>query len=244
MELKLRRKGEFVLVDEFPRESVPKSMRAFIPENLDGIDFTAYSVIYITGGRHVPDKAKKMAVEAPKVIIVYKYSWRNGWGEGIIIPEGFNPSQVRFYKTSAQAESEEKAKVRQGAKELQATVNESIQGVKAYGLTYNEDGVEIMPIQEAFADWWVVAKTFVEAQEEVAKRMPLWKEWNVRAVEIYRRMAGQEPTEGSIQIYPSPTRVMGKRVGIRIRDGEWVIFEKRDDGAWEETGVSHSAPSH
>jgi len=241
MEIKLRRKGEIVSVDGFPEHSIPETIRP--TDGLEGIDLTAYSVIYAGFGRHGHDKAKELHGRAPGAIVVYKYEWRNGWGEGVLLPDRFNPSRVRFYKSAAQVKAEAEEAKKKAAESLRDEVTKAIPGVRVY-VGYNHEGVEVKPEQEAFSDsWGVYAKSLEEAQTGVEKMRPIWEEWNERALEAFLRHSGREnPGYGNIQIYPTPTHA--KKVGVcyNHNDRKWVIFEKQEDGNWVETGTSSYGP--
>ena len=137
MEIKLRRKGEVVTVDGFPENSIPKAITP--TEGLEGIDLTAYSVIYAGFGRHGGDKARELHSRAPGAIVVYKYEWRNGWGEGVLLPEPFNPSRVRFYKSATQVKAEAEEAKKKAAEALREEVSKAISDVRVY-VGYNQDG--------------------------------------------------------------------------------------------------------
>lgn len=232
-EIKLRRKGEVVTVDGV---NVPEMITP--PGGLEGVDLTNYSVIYATFGRGGREKAEKLHAKAPGIIVVYKYEWRNGWGEGVLLPDRFNPARVRFYKTAAQEEKELKEKEKQSAKELCELVHRDLKGVRVR-VGYGGGSVLIMADQESFSDWEVRATSLEEAKAGVEKMRPLWKEWNARALEAYLRHSGRpNPGNGNIQVFPSPT-LQREKIGVcfDFNSRKWVVFEKQD-GAWVETGVS------
>lgn len=240
VEIRLRRKGKVETIGGFPESSIPEIIR---PKNeLEGIDLTGYPVILVIAGRHGDDRAKSVHSKAPKTIVVYKYEWRNGWGEGVFLPEKFNPKKVRFYKTESQLEEDKKEEAIKFCGELRKDVLAIIPEVNVLFCIYaNYSGVEINPKQEAFSfDWEVRASTVEKAISEVEKVRPIWNEWNERALETYLRVSGKaNPGTGNIQIHPSPTRA--DKVGVKIGDEKWIIFEKKDD-YWKEAGVSHCAP--
>mgnify|MGYP001565042384 CR=1 FL=1 len=235
MEIKLRRKGEVITVDGFEFHNIPATITP--AEGLDGIDLTAYSVIYASFGRQGHEKAKELRVRAPSTIIVYKYEWRNGWGCGIILPDCFNPSRVRFYKSTAQEKVEAEEAKRVVAETLHKEVTENIPGV-CVRVGYNHDGVVITPEQETYADWCVCAKTFKEAEAGVEKMQPLWNEWNDRVLEIFSRRGFQNPGNGNIQVVFRPNDQVA--VGFYQKNGRgfyekgWIDLEKKN-GEWVES---------
>lgn len=243
MEIRLRRKGEVITVDGFPRDSLPKAIMP--PEGLEGIDLTAYSVIYATFGQHGGDKARALHIRAPSAIVVYKYEWRSGWGEGVLLPEQFDPSRVRFYKSAAQVKAEAEEAKKKNAEALCEEVAKAIVGVRVH-VAYNYGGVVVAPEQEVFAyDWAVCAKSLDEAKAKVEKMRPLWKEWNDRVLAIYARRGFQNPGNGNIQLVfraPNPPYRPNERVGIGFYQKNdrgcyekgWIVLEKKD-GEWVET---------
>lgn len=239
MEIKFRRKGEVKAIGGFPEESIPSEIR--VPEGLEGIDLTGYPVIYATFGRHGHEKAKELHTRVPATIVVYKYQWSNGLGEGVLLPDGFNPSRVRFYRSAAQekAEAEEAKK-----KASEALREEVLRVIPRVSVSSNLDGgVEVNPEQEAFSDWGIYAKSLEEVRVGVEKMWPVWRSWNERALEAYLRLSGrQNPGHGNIQVYPSPLHAR-KTVGVCYGDRKWVIFEKQEEGVWAETGTSYGPPS-
>lgn len=241
IEIKLRRKGEVIKVGGFPIGNIPESIRP--KDELGGIDLTGYSVIFVSAGRHGGEKAKRIFVET-NAIVVYKYEWRNGWGEGVLLPEKFNSSRVVFYKTEKQKEEEKDEAEKEACKKLREAVMAAIPKVRVYLSIYsNWSGVKISPEQEVFSmDWGVSASSLEEAISKVAEARPLWDEWNTRAIEVYCRVSGKEnPGIGNIEIIPSPTRE--NKVGVRIGDHRYMIFEKQENNSWKETGEAYHAPS-
>jgi len=103
MELKFRKKGKIITL-RFGG-FIPSEMNA--PESMD-IDLTGYSVIHACFGKHGDKKAKELHDRASQTIVVYEYEWRNGWGEGIILPSPFDSRRVKFYKTEERKEREKK----------------------------------------------------------------------------------------------------------------------------------------
>lgn len=237
MEIKMRRKGETTTVGGFLPNSIPAVITP--PQGLEGIDLTGYSVIYASFGRHGGERAKELHSRAPGAIVVYKYEWRNGWGEGVLLPDRFNPGRVRFYKSAAQVKAEAKEAEKKAVEALREEVAKTIPGVRVY-MGLNHDRVEVSPEQQTFCSWWNVwAKSLEEAQAGVEKMWPVWREWNERALEAYLRHSGREnPEYGSIEIRPSP--IDAKRVGVcyNFNDQRWVVFERQEDGRWIEMGTS------
>ncbi|MFH0794288.1 MAG: hypothetical protein V2A74_09690 [bacterium] len=240
MEIKFRFKGEVRVVGGFSPNNIPTALAP--TEGLEGIDLTCYSVIYVAFGRRGDEKARELQSRASGAIIVYKYEWRNGWGEGILLPDRFNPSRVRFYKTAEQEEAEAKEARKKANESLHEEVANAINGVRVY---LAHEGVEVYPEQESFCSGWgVYAKNLGEATAGVEKMRPLWEEWNRRALGAYLRLSGRpNPGNGNIQIFPSPAS-SAKRVGVCFDHNarKWVIFEKQEDGSWTETVVSECGP--
>ncbi len=245
MEIKLKRKGEIITVG-MPEYAVPAVLMP--TEGLEGIDLTGYSVIYATFGRKGHEKAENLHKKAPKVVLVYHYEWYNGWGEGVLLPEGFNPSRVRFYKTASQVEAEQEKARKREAEALRKEVEEAIPDM-IVSLGHNYEGVEIKPHQEVFAlnGWGARADTLEEAKEKVAQRRPTWEEWNRIGIEAYLRHSdrGENPGKGNIQISPAPFDSSITRVGVCYNHNRfrWIILERNPDGGWEETIKSHGPPS-
>lgn len=113
VEIKFRRKGE-VVVENFEDRDVPESIK---PAKGNGVDLTAYSVIFASFGRHGDEKAKELHSRAPGAIVLYKYEWRNGWGGGVLLPERFNSSRVRFYSVAEAEQEREKERLANEAEE-------------------------------------------------------------------------------------------------------------------------------
>lgn len=242
VEIKLRRKGEVIKVEGFPIEKISEAIRP--KDGLKGIDLTGYSVIFVSAGRRGKEKAQRIFSET-NTIVVYKYEWYNGWGEGVFLPESFNPSRAVFYKTDEQKAKEKSEAEKMACEKLRDAVISAIPKVRVYLSTYsNWSGVKISPEQEVFSmDWGVSASNLEEAISKVAQTRSLWDEWNTRAIEAYCRVSGKEnPGIGNIEIVPSPTRE--NKVGVRIEDRKWVIFEKQEDSSWKETGESCHAPTY
>lgn len=243
MEIKFRRKSEVVTVC-FPEGSIPAAI--FPRDGFEGIDLTAYTVIYAKFGRSGGRKARELHEKAPRAIVVYEFDWRNGFGEGVLLPEEFNPNRVRFYKSAEQAGAEAEKKREQAAEALREEVIAAIQGVGVR--TYFDNGpvVFITPEQEVFANWSVRARSLEEALSGVEKMWPIWREWNERALEAFLRHSGKEnPGNGNIELIPSP--LGSKRVGVCFDFGKqrYAVFEKQDDGSWIETGTtSYGAPDY
>lgn len=239
MEIKFRQKGEVVIINGFRNDSIPESIRP--TSSLKGIDLTAYSVIYARFGRGGRKKAEELHDRAPKTIVIYTANWSNGFGEGVLLPNQFDPSRVCFYKNEEQVRVEIEEGKKKAAKVLYEEVIKSIPKIRV-SLNLGYDGVEIKPDQEAFADHWSVrARSLEEAIVAVKKMQPVWEEWNKRALEAFLRHSKQKnPGNGNIMIYPSP--MWGnKKVGVRYEENKYVVFEKRD-GGWVETGTSLYGP--
>jgi hypothetical protein len=245
MEVKMRRKGDVITMGEFPESSIPDIIRDLVPEGLEGIDLTGYSVISATFGKGGHNKAQELHAKAPGVLVVYKYSWRNGWGEGILLPERFNPSRVKFYKTTAQLVEEEQKTQEAAMVELREQILKQIPKVRVSFGELGNDYLMVRPDQEAFAtSWGVKANTLAQAEAGVEEMRPFWSEWNERALEAHRKHKGEgNPGRGNIQIHPNPfnSNKVGMRFGLGGSD-QWLLFEKQADGRWVETGFSRSAP--
>lgn len=99
MEIRFRRKGEMSLAyAEVPPELVA-------PGGARGVDLTRYAVFYMRGGRGTRERAAAFAV-AQGLIVIYQYEYRSGYGDGVCLPDGFDPSRVEFYRPASQIEEE------------------------------------------------------------------------------------------------------------------------------------------
>jgi hypothetical protein len=244
MELKIRSKGQVIIVSGFPSDSIPFN----VAEGFEGIDLTAYSVICASFGRHGDDKAKELHSRAPGTIVAYKYEWRNGWGEGILLPESFNSSRLRFYKSAEQIEADQKAKKEEELLQLRVDVEREIPGLRVRGMAsyYAPEcrGVEISPEQETYG-WSLIAKSLEEAKAKVVENLPLWKEWNDRVLQAYAAHGFYNPGNGNVRLIICELKAAA---GFNQRDaitgkwnGGWILFEKRD-GEWVETGIQSGDP--
>lgn len=228
MEIKLRRKGEVITVDGFVGTNIPEEIN--VPEGLEGIDLTRYPVIYSVFGRHGREKAEALHAKAPGAFLVYQYEWRNGWGQGILLPDRFNPSRVLFYKTAAQEEEERKTAAASLLKELRASIVKTIPDIRAF--SDEEHGyVVVTPEQLVRSDWSIQVKSLEDALSGVEAIRPLWEEWNVRASEAFARHFGQHTN--NIRIDPSPA----KASKVWVNDGDrYIEFRLQEDGSWAEIG--------
>ncbi len=239
MEIKLRRKGEIIMVDGFSSSSIPVSMKP--PAGLEGIDLTGYPVVYATFGRHGDQKASELAARCAGAIVVYKYEWRNGWGEGVLLPANFNPSRVRFYESAAQVKSSAEEAVKKQSFSLRETVDAL--GMRAYAR--DDGGVEYGPKQEAYcSEWMETGYSLEEVLKGVEARRSMWQEWNDRALSMYTRRGIENPGHGNIELIfchpklpsrPYPKVFIGyyKREPDRMSQRAWIALELRD-GQWVE----------
>ncbi len=235
MEIKMRRKGEVITKDGFEDRSVPTAIMP--PDGLTGIDLTSYPVIFATFGRGGSEKAKALHAKAPGTIVVYKYEWRNGWGEGVLLPERFNSSRVRFYKSAKQALAEEKEANKKAMEVLRQEIATTIPDIIAR-IPYSGATIEITPNQEVYccsSDWVAYATSLDEAKEKVAAMRPLWEEWNVRGLEVFRRHSKKEnPGHGSIGLVFYSSNMVN--INVDYNTQTWVTLEKQEDGNWIEDG--------
>ncbi len=238
MEVKFRYKGEIVTGEfkNIPREISP-------PEGLRGIDLTGVRVFFVRGGKLGYKKAEGVFRANPGVVVAYSWEWRNGYGSGILLPTSFNLSRVKFYLTQEQLDEKKKEAAREAAENLMAEVEARIPNVKV-SLNFNRDGVQVGPLQEVFClEWEAEAHSLEEAEKGVEQRVAMWREWNERGLEAWKKYnPGQKiPGRGNIQLTPSPRR---GRVGINVGWGaqRWVLFEKEGDG-WVEKGEHCYPPS-
>ncbi|QQS20999.1 MAG: hypothetical protein IPL87_00365 [Candidatus Moraniibacteriota bacterium] len=219
---------------------------AILPkQGLEGIDLKGYTVIYAKFGRFGETEAKELHNKIPHAIIIYEFQWRNGFGEGVILPENFNPGRVRFYKSAEQEEADAEKKREEEVEVLRERVMATIPGVsiRAY---FDDDSVVLVTLeQEVFSDWSVRAKSLQEAQEGVDRMRPIWEEWNTRGLEAFLRHSGKgNPGNGNIELIPSP--LGSKRVGVCYDFGKqmYAVFEQQEDGSWKETGTVRGAPKY
>ncbi|NTV22143.1 MAG: hypothetical protein HGB03_01060 [Candidatus Yonathbacteria bacterium] len=235
MEIKMRRKGEVITKDGFENRSVPTAIMP--PNGLTGIDLTSYSVIFATFGRGGYEKAKALHEKAPGAIVVYKYEWRNGWGEGVLLPERFNSSRVRFYKSAKQALAEEKEAKKNAMEALRREIAEAIPGIIAR-MAYTNEAVEIHPNQEVYSSrsaWVVYATALEEAKEEVAKMRPIWEEWNARGLEVFHRHSEKKnPGYGSIALIIGNSEDEAE-INVDHNTQAWASLRKEGEN-WIEVG--------
>lgn len=231
MEVKFRKKGNVIthFVHDVPQEIV-------VPEGFEGIDLTGYSVISIQGGKnvwkfYVPEARKNF----PNSIVVYDFNYNNGFGSGINLPKNFSFDKLKFYKTAKQLKEENNKIKKQKMEELSQEILASIQGVRT-SIWFDNNYVVVTPVQEAYSSLWgVEAKSLEEAISKVSEIMPLWKEWNERALEVYIRFSGKKnPGIGNIAISPSPMKNNLVQVYYSFSPFRSVYFEKQTDGSWLE----------
>ncbi len=236
MEIKIKRKGKIIKVDNFPESAVPAKI--YPPDGFEGIDLTGYPIIFSRIGQESAMKVHKRT----GVAVVYQFSRRNGWGEGVILPSNFNSGRTRFYKTDRQEKDDKARKMRIEAENLREEIKANIPEVKSCINTRN-GGVNIALKQETFSDWEQLVFSLEEAKASVEKMKPVWEEWNNRALEIYKKHGLKNPGNGNIQIFPSP--INKRKTGISFwkeGDDKWFLF-KKEGNVWEEEGISDKPPS-
>lgn len=237
IELRFRRKGRVIQLDGFSLSCVPAAIRP--PEQFRGIDLTKYPVIFFrTSHASYRREAKEIQDRAPSAIVAYIYSGATGFGEGILLPSGFDLARVLFFKSTQQLEEERCAAARQTSEALIAEVERTIPGVRAELSPFTgpgNRGVEIYPVQITHANWAVRADTLEEAHLGVAKMRPIWVEWEQRALSVRLRLGS---STGCVSIHPSPT--YSERVGLCVSEDQHVVFELQN-GEWVETGISSRA---
>jgi hypothetical protein len=98
MEIRFKQRGEVVILKGFPSNRLPK---ALVPKDeFDGIDLTGYSVISADFvGRDADKQAKELHMRRRRVILVYRCQRENQYVEGVLVPNRFDSSKVRFYKS-------------------------------------------------------------------------------------------------------------------------------------------------
>lgn len=180
MEIKFRRKGEVVTVC-FPKGSIPDAISP--QDGFEGIDLTAYPVIYAKFGRYGDRKAKELHDRAPQAFIVYEFDWQNGFGEGVILPEQFNSNRVRFYKSAEQEGAEVEKKRKEDAETLREEVMTAIPGVcvRAYSDDENRKYREAKEQLNIFRgeDYWRIFFLFgLPDRAESAERNTIRFFWN------------------------------------------------------------------
>jgi hypothetical protein len=231
MEIKLRQKGQIVTVVGF--SSLPTELTP--PAGIEGVDLTAYAVIYAGFGRHGVEKAKELHART-NVIVVYKYEWRNGYGEGVLLPTQFNPSKVLFYKSAKQKEKEKEEAIAIAIENLREEVSKITSDVKVC-LHYGHNGVVLSPNQETFSsDWNIYIKSLEEARTEIKKNLPLWKEWNDRVLSIFTFRGIENPGKGNIELVFRRYPYGNERVGVSYYKKDdygsyyqsWIILEKKN----------------
>jgi hypothetical protein len=199
MKIKFRRKGEVISKDIY---HVPKEWKEN-PEGREGVDLTGYPVILKTFKKRGHEQALELQKEIPGVIIVYSYSWSNGFGDGVLFPENFNPKKVRFFKSDEQIRQEKEKEEHQRMVTLYNEVNENLPGVRVFGGGFN-GAVTICPEQIVWSQsWGVVARSLDEAKEKVAKATPQWKKINEQVIARYKQITGKDP-ENEIEFRTNP----------------------------------------
>jgi len=92
-----RYKGKNLEKDFLRKDNFPDFIS--FPPDKDGIDLTGYPVFWCRLGKGGREKAQRISLDNPRVIVIFQYSWRNGFGEGIIFPKKFNPCRIKFYES-------------------------------------------------------------------------------------------------------------------------------------------------
>lgn len=215
-------------------------------QGCDGVDLTSYPVIYVRGGRN-QKRAEEVAATTGQVV-VYKFEWRQGWGEGVILPENFDPRRVKFYRTEAQELRQIQSSIPDQAAALKEAILKAVPGIKVSADRLVSPGqtkacVSISPDQESGSVYWyVMVHSVEEAEEAVRERVALWKEWNTRALEVFARHGLPNPGKGGIQLHPGATgrEREGDEIGVRLKEGleekDWVILQLQE-GDWVEVGT-------
>jgi hypothetical protein len=231
MEIKFRYKGKEKRVDGFREIDIPENIRP--KGGYEGVDLTRYRVIYAHYGRGGEEKARTLAAtKEGLIVIVYTYEWRNGWGQGVLLPDFFNPEKVVFYKSTEQEEKSRKEEEFKKRQELAELVEREIPGTKAQP-QWLTSGVEVcvFPVQQTWADWGVYASSLDEAKREVAGRRQLWEEWERRAVGV---AIAHGYTPCGLQICPSPLQAGDTvQVCLDYNRGVWVKLRREGD-VWKE----------
>lgn len=249
-ELKFRRKGKEE-VFEMKEELVPKILTPKKGvEDQKGIDLTGYPVIFASYGKRGDQKALKLHEEIPHVIIIYQYEWYNGYGEGIFLPEKFNPYKVKFFKSQSQVVAE----ARKEKKEIVRNICEEVEKLlyKEWFFNIKEDVIEVYPRQEVSIDcyWW---KAIIEIRKGVGvdikkierilrEKVPLWEKWNKKGVYLFKKYTGETPQKGGISIYYR--RKMSEdckprmELELDLNTGWWLVLEEKE-GEWVEVETTH-----
>ena len=245
VELKFRKKGQ-VTTRELPEMDIPDILRP--PGHLSGVDMTAYPVISVTAGRHGDEKAQEVFRRAgEKVTVLYEYSWRNGWGQGVFLPKDFNPGRLEFYQSARATAEKEKVAVKTSEDALARQIESAFPQVSTFSRSrWGGGGVEVKPAQETFADWAIIVQSWVEAEAAIRENEEEWSAWNRRALNLYTAEGLPNPGTGNIQIHPAP-RHGTEKVGIKLRPADenrqWAIFARDEAGKWQDTGERcRSAP--
>lgn len=220
MQIKFRRKGEIISKDIY---SVPKEWKEN-SEGLEGVDLTGYPVVLKTFKKRGHEQALELQKEIPGVIIVYSYSWSNGFGDGVLFPENFNPKKIRFFKSDNQVRKEEEELEHRKMVALYNQVLENIPGVKVYGGGFN-GAVTICPEQIVWSQTWgVVARSLEEAKERVAKATPRWRSINEQVIARYKELTGKDPEQG-IEFRKNPYNPNKYELCVDYNSRHWEFLD-------------------
>ncbi len=232
MEIKLRRKGEVLTVEGFEIEDIPVEILEIMPEELEGIDLTAYPVIYTTPGRHGPEKAQALHERIPDVFCVYSYDWANGYGQGVILPDNFNRSRVRFYKSAKQVKKEEDVAKKAQMQYLLEQIPRQVPNI-IVNINQTTFSVSIRPDQEVYCwRWEKVVISVAEAKEFYDSSQATWSEWNQRILNAFAESGVAEVPKGWVELVF--TGNPAEKAVATYKDKKVVFVFENQNGRWTE----------
>ncbi|MFH1910025.1 MAG: hypothetical protein ABIJ72_02465 [bacterium] len=239
MKITYRRKGK-VEGAYIGWDGVPETIRG--TGEYEGVDLTGYTVISTSSRR--ADQAHR---DIPRAIIVF-VDVQNLNGGGVILPDGFNPRAVKFFKTADQikeeAEKETKTAFQAFAEEIERTIPGVVVRVNDKGT-----GVEVTPAVEVHSiqwEWAVRPTTLGEAATLVAEKRPFWKEWNERALKAIQECGLPAPLVRSVGLQMDDSS-MALRLWAPKSEGEGVSefrisLREESEGRWGTPVLHESGP--
>ena len=203
MKVRFRMKGQ---VKEVEIAEVPSCL---INPQFEGIDLTKYPVIFVAGKRHTRERAEATFAEAKTCIVVYTYSWVNGWGDGVLLPKNFDNSRVKYYRTKEQLnkirEEYDEEFRKNFLKEAREVLNEDTYELRAMYFSKGDGSKELelkayMRMEVFCFEMTVYGKTVTEIQQEIERVRPQWEWWNNEGLRLYEELGIEIPIKGNIEL--------------------------------------------
>lgn len=119
MKIRFRKSGKVVEVT-LDDQYIEKGEKGLIPPNMDGMDLTECSVIYVKGGRGAIENASAL-VERVKngslsTIVLWNCNYSRGWSAGIEFPADADERKIKFFQTQSLKEKIEREKKEEAMK--------------------------------------------------------------------------------------------------------------------------------